>query len=100
MANERCIFAVTALNEEGHVQCVDPGRTFGWFAEYDTAEEAVLHNEGDIHENYYTHVVIERVREGIHPLARDQWWFAWSVNAWIKCAKPQWAERICNWSIG
>lgn len=75
-------------------------RAFGYFEKEGKAREAVENNYGSIQECLYTHVVIERIDPGIHPVAVQVQWYEWKEDAWKECIKPEWSYGISNYALG
>lgn len=64
-------------------------------------------NSGDMHEMTYTHVVIEKVAEGICTLPEQIQWYKWVytnkakyIGYWKKCKRPTESEGIVGYTIG
>lgn len=75
-------------------------RTFGFYKEYSDALSAVLTNRCNMHEGLYEYLIMEKMKEGIHPLAEEENWFKWKNNKWVSCRKPSKFSGIINWALG
>ena len=78
-------------------------RTVGWFSSYSEAELNVKNNNGDIHEEQFTHVVIEECYEGLYGGMYDcsKFWFVWDpgLKEYLKCDEPESEKSIIGyWS--
>lgn len=101
--NPQYIYAVASWRND-HKE----SRTWGWFAKEDDARIAVKMNSGDMHERTFTHVVIEKVPEGICPIESVVvQWYQWVyVNYeaydgyWEECETPEEAENTVCFTIG
>ena len=59
-------------------------RTWGWFADFKTAEKSVLENWGDIYEGEYFMALIEEVPEGsVVNMPTHEYWYKWT-GTWKK----------------
>lgn len=87
---------------KGEIKVEKFTRTFGYKWGYPQAIEAVMENHGNMHECLYNYLVMERIGEGVHSLAKDEVWFKWSVRkqAWKPCKKPNWSNGMVNWALG
>lgn len=76
--------------------------TFGWYANLNSALDAVVNNKCDIHECVYQYMVIEEVKEGIFGMAIKEWWFKWNKNKrkFLSIQKPKETNRLVSWGIG
>src|SRR5271154_3764287 len=77
------IFTVTTLHENEPLPILEKiarhQRIWGYYFDFDAAENAILTNYSDLfEEGYYNHAVIERVQPGIctAPAEQMQWYFA------------------------
>lgn len=71
------IFLLTVFNyNKGRYRLV------GTFLSKDAAEHCVLHNCIDIADDgYYTHAVIEEIREGVYPIALNRVFFSFNRSS-------------------
>lgn len=93
---------------------LDRGRTWGWYANYEDAERAVMKNYTDMWECDYNFAVIEEVPEGACPFSEVRQWFNCErdivyepnvrpnrIDLRIeKCDPPVYADGLCNLTIG
>lgn len=56
-------------------------RCFGYFEKLSDAEEAVRKNRADMWETMYEYIVIERIGQGIHPVAEPVGWFQFDIDS-------------------
>lgn len=100
------IYTVTVMTKDFRSQ-----RTWGWFPTPDEAIEAVLTDEYDIFEYYYTYAVVEEFPAGISPYKEDQktWWFQvdWEKSERTlgrleihPCEKPSEKECVIHFAMG
>ena len=94
------IFTITSLRHEN--DSLKHSRCFGYYTDYDKAVTAVVENRCDLHEAYYTYLVIEQVPEGIHPIAKLETWFKYDLieMKWLNCLKPEIFRKFKGFSIG
>lgn len=105
----KAIYVVTAVKKNSQDPWgADDRRCFGWYADYETAEERVINNELDIHEFYHNYAVIEKAYEGLYGTMysfyeeQGQVWFKYDENTgkYEHIETPKWAQRIFGWGIG
>jgi hypothetical protein len=95
------IYTITALTKDGKDQ-----RVFGYFHSLTRALKAIEDNECNMEECYYTWIVLEKVRPGIHGQSEVMFWFRWIVKRrqWCLRLAPKWAVpdncTITNYSMG
>src|ERR1039458_6989062 len=75
-------------------------RTFGYYRGWTAALAAVRENRGNMHECLYSHIVMERIGEGVHAPTIDEQWFRWNGKKWTRCRKPSALRGITNWALG
>ena len=77
-------------------------RCFGYYLTEEKAREAVEKNTGDMHECFYTHLVIEKVKEGIHPISTVVQWYEWNdTHHWVEIDSiPERFQNTINYGIG
>lgn len=92
------IYTVTAVSRH------DGGRsrTFGWFPTLRRARAAVVNDEGGMNEaGYYSHIVIESIKPGIHREAVALEWYKYSLLVWSRVEEaPRGSMRVTNWAMG
>ena len=74
------IYTITSisLSEKGEMT---HDRCWGFFFDFNDAEQAVLSNDGDLYECSYNFVVIEEISEGIMSFSdRGETWYAWDSD--------------------
>lgn len=107
--NVKAIYVVTAVRKDSPDHyTVNDWRCFGWYADYETAEECVINNETDIWEGYYNHAVIEKTYEGLYGTSyslgeeHGQDWFKFNneTEKYEHIETPEWAKNIFGWGIG
>lgn len=70
------IFTLTVIRYEKSRPPGWDSRTWGWYPTFESAEQAVLSNEGDAFEaGYYKDAVIEEVPAGMMPIIEKSWWY-------------------------
>jgi len=75
-------------------------RTFGYFQSLDEAFKSVEENRCNMQECLYNYLVIEGIKEGIHPLVEKEHWYEWTDNKWMPCNKPEFLKSIINFALG
>lgn len=48
-------------------------RTFGYYNEFEEADQAVQENRLDMHEHLYRYIIVEEIGQGIHPWVENKW---------------------------
>ena len=95
------IFLVAVVNEE-------PPRklTWGWYEDFNDAQNVVLTNHTDIFERgYYTFAVIEEMPEGVMAIAKNEFWYRaiyppeGADPKVERIQKPAIFEESCNFSF-
>jgi hypothetical protein len=97
------IYTITSLiDKEGDEIWDLSNRTFGYYFHLSDAIKAVEENRGDIQECLYTHVVIEGLKEGIHPDIVEEVWFEWNKEQkkWVRLEEEPKISDFCNWAMG
>lgn len=74
------MYFITAFNQiyiDGQTKTLDVGfqRTFGYYDNFNYADEALKQNYCDMHEAIYHYAVIEKINTGIHPIAEKRWFY-------------------------
>lgn len=79
-------------------------RCFGYMPTLEMAEEAVLNNDGDLHEQSYQWAVIEEQSYGSLAMAilGSQRWYHWNnlYKRFHQVERPEWAKNVVHWGIG
>ena len=77
-------------------------RPVGVFPDLKTACEVIETNNCDIHENYYTYVVVEAYDWGLYPDCRKVVWYKWNLyeKRYIVCDEPTEEKLYTNYAIG
>lgn len=86
------IYTITGLNDLEDLRC------FGWLPTVEEALIRVANNTGDLHEDRYTHLVIERIESGVFPVTKALCWFVWE-GKWVACDRPAGWERVVNFAL-
>lgn len=94
------MYFITAICNDNRSDYFRSARCFGYYKLALDAVQAVLENRGDMEESLYTHIVIERVGEGIHPIPDSEIWYMWQDEKWQQIPKPEWSKGTINWCIG
>ena len=82
---------------------ISDSRTFGFYSDFESCEEALNKNYMDMHEFYYYTAVVEEIDEGIHPHAEREFWFVWDEERegfYRTENKPDWSEGWVNFALG
>lgn len=75
-------------------------RTFGYFDTLEKACKAVTENHCNMQECLYNYLVVEGIKEGIHSLVEEEYWFCWEHNQWRVCEKPEFLKGTVNFALG
>lgn len=94
----KSIFTITTLK----IDSTDSSRCVGYEFSKQMAIDMVIGNYGDVHEDCYTHCVIEETCVGIYPRIKSFLWFKWDDDAdrYIQCCVPDGQEQMSNYGIG
>jgi len=95
------IYTIT-VGEKDEEFGIGVSRCVGYLFNLKDAQHAVLFNQADIFEHFYTLAVIEEVEEGLYSVPRKEWWYEWSYDT-NKCKlidKPEQAKNSCSFGIG
>lgn len=94
------MYFITGLREEGDRFIAR--HCFGFFSLKDLADQAISENSRYLHENTFTHLVIEKCLSGLGTVAQDIAWYRfdrYSLN-WISCERPESAKNYFQFSLG
>ena len=75
-------------------------RCVGYFTDFNEAENAVLENFSDIHENMYDYVIIEEMEPGLKLSDITRSLYHWNGNSYEKIDIPETLKYLSNFSIG
>ena len=87
------IFLVTLIESDlknSHIRCP------GYFNSLNLAQEVILNNESDIHEESYQYAVIEIIEQGLYQPANRIWYY-WKNNKYVLMNKediPKWSFKV------
>jgi hypothetical protein len=83
---------------------VGASRCFGYYEDFETADQAVRENWCDMYEYTYSYAVIEFIEAGIHSIAEkeNRKTYKWdnTIKGYLPCEEPQEIEHYCNFAIG
>ncbi len=75
----------------------------GWFANKDTAFDAVKQNASDINETCYDYAVIERIKEGLYSPAfkGERWIFKYNreTDTYEEIQEPDFLSHFCGFAM-
>jgi len=74
-------------------------RCVGYYTNFADADEDVKNNNLDIHEYTYTYAVIEKMEEGLYPLAKERWFYEWD-GGYKPMEEPKELIFYTNFCIG
>jgi len=109
------IFTITTINLTEGVVLLDDidfkeyrDRCVGYYFDLETAKKCVSEDWGALNEaGYYSHLVIERLPEGLYPGCRyeekqTEWWYYrdYEKNEWISCLKPKSVLGVISFGMG
>ena len=94
------MYFITGLHEEGNQ--FSARRCFGYYPRKHQAVQAIEGNCDDLHEDAFTHLVVEKVISGVHPPARDIAWYRYDSTSsrWIACERPESARNYFQFALG
>jgi hypothetical protein len=79
-------------------------RTFGYYENFDDAENAVIHNHADIHECLYNYMLIEKIEPGLyaHCLSAERWLYKYNPDygTFYSVKEPPEMDHYCNFAVG
>lgn len=82
------------LPEIGEHRCV------GFYPTFFEAENAVMENFNDIHDNMYQFVIIEEISPGIKQLDTRRSLYQWDGNKYVNIPFPIILKQLSNFGIG
>jgi hypothetical protein len=84
-------------------KCGNRSRTWGFFDDFNEAEQAVIHNDTDIYECEYEYAVLEEHHMGViaHGTG-NMFWYKYNrgTEKYEKIDPPEWSLNVCHWGIG
>lgn len=94
------IYTITGIDFKGDYDLTT--HCFGYYLTHEEAVKAVLKNRCDLHETWYTYLVIERIPSGIHQTSNFETWFKYdTLNCkWVNCLKPDSLRKYMGFSMG
>lgn len=78
-------------------------RTWGFFDNFEEAEQAVMMNDADIWECEYDYAVLEEHYMGTLAMGTGKMsWYKYNriTEMYEKIDKPEWSKNVCHWGIG
>lgn len=99
MSETKLIYLLTGLKEPSERNPDENQRTWAWYSDKDSALLDIRENAGDMHECYYSYLVLEAIPEGPWPNPVEPEWFEWK-GSWVACACPEKYQGVCNFAIG
>ena len=77
-------------------------RTFGWFPTIQQCHQVIKTNHCNMHEGYYSYIVVEEFAPGIHPIGKQKEWYEWDEDkGWVKMVgSPSCFIGTINFGIG
>lgn len=101
------MYFITAFNQisiDKQTKILDMGiqRTFGYYDNFDHADEALRQNCCDIHETIYHYAVVEKIDAGIHPIAEKRWFYKYDKekDGFYPIEEPKEFEHYINIALG
>lgn len=89
---------LTVMREEGWEK-----RTWGFFDDFNEAEQAVIRNDTDIYECEYEYAVLEEHYMGTIAMGTGRMsWFRYNrdTEQYARIDPPEWSKNVCHWGIG
>ena len=78
-------------------------RCWGFFDDFERAEQAVIDNETDIYECEYTYAVLEEQLMGTIAMGTGKmFWYKYDrdTEKYEKIDPPEWSSGVVHWGIG
>lgn len=100
--NNKTYWFITAMRDQSAPQW-SRQRCWGFFDDFNEAEQAVLSNDGDIYECEYEYVVLEEHHMGTMALGTGNMsWYKYnhSTEKYEKIDAPEWSHGLVHWGIG
>ena len=101
-----CMYFITCMSklEEDDLGWPNYGtsRTFGYYKTFEDCDESLKSNACDMHERLYMYAVVEKIEEGIHPLALERWWYKYDAekDGFFPMKEPKFMEHFINIALG
>lgn len=97
MTNQTFWF-LTVMREDGWNR-----RCWGFFDNFEEAEQAVIDNDADIYEEEYEYAVLEEQHMGTIAMGTGRmFWYKFNrrTEKYEKIDPPVWSQNIAHWGIG
>lgn len=77
-------------------------RTFGYYDNFEYADEALRQNCCDMYEYLYMYAVVEKIDPGIHPIAEKRWFYKYDEekDGFYPIREPKELEHYINIALG
>jgi hypothetical protein len=77
-------------------------RCFGYSKDFKYADESIRNNVTDLNETIYDYAVIEKVEEGLNPIAWDRWFYKYDrkKDIYEPIEEPEILKKYHNFVIG
>lgn len=94
-------FSKVAKDDLGRID-MGASRTFGYYDNFDHADEALRQNCCDMHETIHYYAVVEKIDVGIHPIAEKRWFYKYDEEkgGFYPIEEPKEFEHYMNIALG
>lgn len=81
---------------KGYANC------FGYSTDFDYLDYSIKNNVTDLHETIYRYGVIEKVEEGLNPVAWERWFYQHNKNngKYEHIEEPECVKHLVNFAMG
>lgn len=96
------ITCMSKLEEDQYGPNYGASRTFGYYKTFEDCDESLKCNNCDMHEHLYVYAVVEKIEEGIHPLALERWWYKYDTEkgGFFPMEEPEFMKHYINIALG
>lgn len=81
---------------------IGSSRVFGYYDDFNYADEALRHNCCDMHETIYHYAVVEKIDPGIHSITEKRWFYKYDKerDGFYPIKEPKEFEHYMNIALG
>ena len=90
------------IGRDEYVLDIGSSRVFGYYDNFEFADEALRHNCCDMYEYLYLYAVVEKIDAGIHSIAEERWFYKYDKekDGFYPIEEPKEFENYINIALG